>query len=636
MPFGAVYFRKSNPPREDWEQDYREAAKIGINAFRHWFMWSAIEVAPGVYDWDDYDRQLDLAAKYWIRTIAAEILGTAPEWAFREYPHAMVHDKKGKPIHSFYRDACAIAGMPGLCFDNEEVFLMAEDFMKALILRYKDHPAMGGYDVWNEQNTNGSSGGCYCEASAEKFRAWLKGRYQDLETLSRAWHRYSYRDLEKGTYQAFRAAAMVDGYGNSGGCNHEEWSDYRWAHWLISDTTRSVSGGKPFWAAEVPGGFTWRKHGNPPMDRGRMSTAGDIYLHHMMHMASGATGVFSPRWRPLLNGTFTGHFAYYDMDGSPTDRSEMVSRMAKWANDPKQEELWTARPVKGDIGMVVVPESQIQCVLLEGSGKQYYHAIAGAYQDFLFNNLQVDFVNFDQISTTDMEVLYLPHPLMLPGKVAADLKEFVRKGGILISEGCPAYFGDHGRAGEHQPNYGLDELFGAREHRVQFTPDLLEDLTFNADGIKVSGGVYLQAYIADQGEVSETYEDGSPAMVDHRFGQGRTRLIGTSPGYGIYEEEEDADSRRFFGQLFNWTGRKQHVACSDFRLVARLHQAGDLKVLWIINSAIEEVKAGISLPASGAAFDQHEVLVSKGSVRASGPELIVSVPARDAMVVKLT
>ena len=31
VPFGAVYFRKSNPPREDWEVDYREAAKIGIN-----------------------------------------------------------------------------------------------------------------------------------------------------------------------------------------------------------------------------------------------------------------------------------------------------------------------------------------------------------------------------------------------------------------------------------------------------------------------------------------------------------------------------------------------------------------------------------------------------------------------------
>jgi beta-galactosidase len=36
--YGAVYFRKSNPPREDWERDYRTAAEDGLNLFRHWFL----------------------------------------------------------------------------------------------------------------------------------------------------------------------------------------------------------------------------------------------------------------------------------------------------------------------------------------------------------------------------------------------------------------------------------------------------------------------------------------------------------------------------------------------------------------------------------------------------------------------
>jgi beta-galactosidase len=73
VQYGAVYFRKSNPPREDWERDYAQASKDGMNIFRHWFMWSAIEVAPGKYDWEEYDRQLNLAAKYGIRTIIAEM-----------------------------------------------------------------------------------------------------------------------------------------------------------------------------------------------------------------------------------------------------------------------------------------------------------------------------------------------------------------------------------------------------------------------------------------------------------------------------------------------------------------------------------------------------------------------------------
>jgi hypothetical protein len=33
VPFGAVYFRKSNPPQEDWERDYGVAAEDGLNVF---------------------------------------------------------------------------------------------------------------------------------------------------------------------------------------------------------------------------------------------------------------------------------------------------------------------------------------------------------------------------------------------------------------------------------------------------------------------------------------------------------------------------------------------------------------------------------------------------------------------------
>ena len=80
FPYGAVYFRKSNPPAEDWESDYKTAADLGVNVMRHWFMWAVVEVAPGKYDWSDYDRQMDLAAKNGIKTIIAEMSNSAPEW----------------------------------------------------------------------------------------------------------------------------------------------------------------------------------------------------------------------------------------------------------------------------------------------------------------------------------------------------------------------------------------------------------------------------------------------------------------------------------------------------------------------------------------------------------------------------
>src|SRR2546423_14014360 len=88
FPYGAVYFRKSNPPEADWARDHATAARDGMNTFRHWFMWSAIEVAPGKYDWRDYDRMMDLAAQNGIKAGIAEIVNAAPERVIDRYPHA--------------------------------------------------------------------------------------------------------------------------------------------------------------------------------------------------------------------------------------------------------------------------------------------------------------------------------------------------------------------------------------------------------------------------------------------------------------------------------------------------------------------------------------------------------------------
>src|SRR5947207_15435776 len=88
FPFGAVYFRKSNPPEQDWERDHKTAAQMGVNIMRHWFMWASIENAPGRYDWRDYDRMVEPEGQNQIKTIIAEIITGAPAWMLDKYPHA--------------------------------------------------------------------------------------------------------------------------------------------------------------------------------------------------------------------------------------------------------------------------------------------------------------------------------------------------------------------------------------------------------------------------------------------------------------------------------------------------------------------------------------------------------------------
>ncbi len=159
FPYGAVYFRKSNPPQADWARDYGVAAADGMNLFRHWVLWSAIEIEPGLFDWADYDRQFDLAAANGMKTIIAEFSMAAPEWAFRRYAHARYETVNGQRLESQMSPSCATGGFPGLCLDNEDYKALVGNFLTELVKRYKDHPGMGGYDVWNECNYNPNT--CY-------------------------------------------------------------------------------------------------------------------------------------------------------------------------------------------------------------------------------------------------------------------------------------------------------------------------------------------------------------------------------------------------------------------------------------------------------------------------------------------
>src|SRR3989454_12716056 len=168
FPYGAVYFRKSNPPEQDWARDHQTAARIGMNTFRHWFMWGAIEVAPGKYDWRDYDRMMDLAAQNGIKVMIAELVTAAPEWAFDKYPHTRYQASDGAPVHSGISGSSATGGFPGLYLDNEDVRALAEKFLIALLERYRNHPATLGYDLWNENTSHGGSARnmyCYCPAT---------------------------------------------------------------------------------------------------------------------------------------------------------------------------------------------------------------------------------------------------------------------------------------------------------------------------------------------------------------------------------------------------------------------------------------------------------------------------------------
>ncbi|GLQ56873.1 beta-galactosidase [Devosia nitrariae] len=695
VPFGAVYFRKSNPPREDWERDYAVAAEDGLNIFRHWFMWGAIERRPGVYDWDEYDRQMELAARNGLKTIIAELIHAVPDWAVRQFAHARQLRADGRPLTSNMGVSAAVGGFAAngggagaLSLNCPEVKEAAGRFLTALATRYKAHAALLGYDVWNECNYSAEVD--YGPYGKDAFRAWLKLRYGDLDTLANAWHRYSYADWEDieppavmaaypecldwlefkrdnyyaqmqwriDTIRAVDSDCLIAAHGVAGaipnmaanGC--DDWlaaskvevygftwiaarkGNQPWRNFHGGDLTRAAARGKPFWHAERQGGPLWLQPQVLGRDKedGRVAEPEDIRVWTMTSFAAGARGVLNLRWRPLLDGPLFGAFGSYGMDGSRTPRSEMAAAIARWANAPEQQEVFAARPVTGDIGILVVPETQSWDYLLNHNGvsETYSQAMWGAYRGFFDNGLQPDWVHIDDIDRYD--ALYFPYPIMLTGEHARRLAAWVEKGGHLICEGCPGYFGDRGKVGTVQPNNGLDAVFGAREEEVEFMPDIGDRIRLSLDGQPVAGGGYLQSYRLAGGRERGRYADGRLAAVENAFGAGRTMLVGTHPSVA-YFRTDGAANRRYFADVFASTGKAPHVVVSNPALQARLHEGAAGSVLWLINPTRQSQSATFGIGGGHGPLAIRDA--AWANTGAAFAEDRITVPARDVLVLRM-
>ena len=693
VPFGAVYFRKSNPPAQDWARDYAQAAADGLNTFRHWFMWSAIERRPGVYDWDDCDRQLDLAAEHGMATVIAEFTMAAPDWLQRKLSHAVQRRADGTTMASTLSPSAAVGGFGqglggagALTLNAPEVHDAVMGFLTVMATRYRGHPGLLGYDVNNEVNYQ--PGFDFSDQTAAAFRRWLQMKYGDLDTLATAWHRYSYAqwddvmpprqvqpyaenldwlafrednfyrhvDDKIATLRAadpdaaimshgiagavtamaghgcndWRAAAQVDTYGYTWIAARK--GNQPWRNFFAGDLIRGASRGKPFWHAERQGGPLWMQPQVMGRDKAdaRVADAEDIRLWSLASFAAGARGMMNLRYRPLLDGPLFGAFGSYAMDGSPTSRSQSAAEIARWTNAPEQSRAMKAQPVRGEIGILLVPEAQSWDYLLshEGGFKTYEQAMWGAYRGFFDLGVQPDWVHSDDLDSHD--TLYAPYPILLPQALVARLCDWVEQGGTLISEACPGYFGDRGRVRIRQPGNQLDSVFGATEDDVEFMPDIAGRSAIVMDGHMLPCGGFRQSYLPKGGTALASFVEGGHAIISHSFGKGKTLLVGShvSVGYWAAKEAGRNDGAAWFRACLDFAALRPRIATANPHLVARLHQDRAHRYLWVINPT--------HTAQSGRLLLDGKAVVPQAALWGAKPtDDRISVPARDGLVLDL-
>ena len=207
LPFiwGAQYYRAPTPEENYWRADLEKAAAIGMTDLKLWAQWRVSSPAEGEYFFDDLDRLMDLAGERGFRVTINVIYDVLPQWVGAKWPDCLMVTASGAPVRPFAGAARQVGGWPGPCLNHPGALEARRDFTRAVVERYRGHPAMFMWDMWNEPEQcaphrapDEKTLTCYCPVCVGLFKQWLAAKYGDIEKLNQVWGRYyrSFDDVE--------------------------------------------------------------------------------------------------------------------------------------------------------------------------------------------------------------------------------------------------------------------------------------------------------------------------------------------------------------------------------------------------------------------------------------------------------
>lgn len=178
---GIAYGGDYNPeqwPRETWAEDVELMQQAGVTvATVGVFSWALLEPEQGRYEFDWLADVLDLLHRHAVAADLATGTASPPPWLSQRFPEILPRRADGAVLWPGGRQAWC----PSSPIFRERALAL----VTALADRFHDHPALALWHVSNE--LGGHNAHCFCDVSADAFRAWLRRRYGSLSELNASW-----------------------------------------------------------------------------------------------------------------------------------------------------------------------------------------------------------------------------------------------------------------------------------------------------------------------------------------------------------------------------------------------------------------------------------------------------------------
>ncbi len=702
--FGTQYLRGASPERDQWDRDLYNIRENGFNTVRAWLVWNAIERREGELDYEYVSTFLETAAKNELEVGLLFHLHACPEWAVKKYSDYFYVDDRQIPFQPAVRPNTPGGGWPGLCYDHGEVRELERRFIEGVIKETRKHACVSFYEPMNEPHQwvdlkkDPVGIFCYCDASVERFRQWLREKYGDVKTLNEAWGHF-YNDFDEvrpprwtssyADYADFRLFNMdnvkreiqyrsdiirandvkpviAHAWGGGavtcpklGSMAFDDWKNAqvfdKWGYsafprsssdcaalGLGCDATRGAAMGKDYWQSELTAGL--RGVGLNVSGRVDRKTFTKFCLESIRH---GAKGLLFWQYRKERFGAEWGGFALTDYDGGPTNLSTRAGEICRAVCS---NEKYFCEGTQRDAEVALV--FSIRSYLAEWSSnnlkdnKVAVDSISGYYKMFWEENIPVDILHEDFPSDLDRyKLVILPSPYAVSPAFSARLKDYIRRGGTVLSDPFYGAFEGDFKLSYHVPGHGFGEVFGCREL------DMLSRSTVRVavDGeiCALRGTKQFELLRDVKGEILYSTDRGEPVLISNTYGDGKALLAATNLGLAYSDRALIGDDFTSSDAANGSKLAKQMVmdlavacgvqgnACTAKSVKASVLRAPDgaSSLVILINSASERAEGSLALELDGTSC---KTVFGTAACSCSAGELHFALEENDSAMVVVT
>ena len=330
---------------------------------------------------------------------------------------------------------------------------------------------------------------------------------------------------------------------------------------LRFDYVRSASGShRQCWAAEFQGGPI-----STSLHIGRVPSPEDIRRWVLTALSSGIQGLSFWNHRAEIFWLEAYGFGLLNSRGETSARAEEAGRLAQAIN--RYPELFHLGQVpQADVAIII---NEDLWHFAQGTGNEasshLSFTIRGIYKMLWKAGIWVDFVEINETSLNDLcryKAVILPFPLAVSDRVFDLLKNYVAKGGTLISEACPGRYDRFGFARPGELCSAAEEIFSVEHRSIQLCHEpkqppkwipiersygeIRPATRFEGAGLfaghRVLPSLYVETYIVKDSTPILLCEDDVVGVVN-KFGEGKAFLIGTFIGHACaaFEDKETSD-----------------------------------------------------------------------------------------------